>query len=127
MLLNNRIARIYTIFKRILNVELPHKTKAEMVTLGLRAIAAKVTLTDDIALTIADLGFVHTADATDVVLGLGELVLLRCNSTLSTGEACVSPCQRLAGWVVRDGKPVFRSDLNEKQIYWAHLCDPRAT
>ena len=121
LMMNTRL-RIFSVMKAVFDVVLPEKRKADMVSIALGTIASKVQLVESIAAEVADFGYVHSADT---VFNVGEVILLKANSTASTGERCVAACQSLSGWVIRDAQPVFYDDINAQVIHWAHLIERR--
>jgi hypothetical protein len=73
-----------------------------------------------IAKSIADLGFVHTADET---LKEKELLLLCYNGKSSSGETCVLPHEELSGWVIRNNEFVQVSKVSSGSIHMAKLVE----
>lgn len=118
----NTKLRIFSIFQVVLNETLPNKSKAEMIAIALERLASKVQLVPDIAAEVADVGIVHHSSTT---LSKGEVVLLKSNSTASTGEACVAPCQTVSGWVIRGTFPVLCDDIDTSTLRWGRLVERR--
>ena len=104
--------------------------KTDLVTRALAVFASVVSIPTDIARQIADFGVVHS---TFGAFPSDSLVLLKSNSTASTGEPCVAAYMSLSGWIVvscgSDGPKELQwvDPIDASRIYWGHLAEKRKT
>jgi hypothetical protein len=121
-LLLNTMNRIRGVALDIFKVRYPASiSKTDLVNRLLTTILSSIpTLPDDIAQSIADVGIVQ-APGPDLVEH--EVVYLRKNAMTNNGEACVTACESLAGWVVREEAFVLIEVLRMREIGWGRLSE----
>lgn len=75
--------------------------------------------TSEIAMDVADFGVVEQVEQ-DSIMRVGDLVLLKWNSTDKWGQKCVAECGTMQGWVFRRGIPVA-VEVDSGWMKWGEL------
>lgn len=121
----NTVNRIRAIALDVFHQTFPQSiSKQELIDRLITHIESIVpSLTAEAAAAVADVGVVHCSG--DHLIQK-EVVFIRTNATTnSTGESCVSACENLCGWTLRNGTLVQVDIVDIQAIYWGRLSEKR--